>query len=124
MLNRTAIVAAAVSFALFLGLALVFSWLSGPHGEVLARAQIPGPGGYLHSVTVRKFGGRLRTELSQQGQPKRDLPLSSYEFYGGSQPITTAAINWPPLHIFMVRFSNGATLDCAWNETNCTWTLH
>src|SRR2546422_1013708 len=95
--------------------------LSGPHGKVVARLQQKDAGGYSHSVTVRQFGGRFSTELSDEGQPVRDLPVSSYEFYEGSDPITGATITWPELHRFTVRFSNGVAVDCSWSETNVVW---
>jgi len=96
--------------------------LTGPYGKAVARAQKKDAGRSVHSVTVRQFGGRFRTELSEEGRPVRDLPVSSYEFYEGSDPITAATISWPDLHRFSVSFNNRVTVDCAWNETNCTWT--
>ena len=98
--------------------------LSGPQGKLVARLQQKDAGGYTHSVTVQQFGGRFRTELSDEGQPARDLPVSSYEFYEGSDPITAAAITWPELHRFTVRFSNGIVVDCSWSDTNVVWTRH
>ena len=103
-------------------LAIGYLSLTGPHGKLIARLQKKDSGGYVHSVTVRKFAGRLRTELSEEGRPVRDLPMSSYEFYEGSGPITAATISWPGLHRFTVSFNNGFTIDCEWNETNCNWT--
>src|SRR6476659_8536705 len=79
--------------------------LSGPHGKLVARLQQKDGGGYTHTVTVRQFAGRFRTELGEQGY--RVLPVSSYEFYEGSDPITRADITWPELQRFSVRFSNG-----------------
>ena len=98
--------------------------LSGRHGKVVARLQQKDPRGYTHSVTVRQFAGRFNTELSDEGQPARDLPVSSYEFYEGSDPITGATITWPELHRFTVRFNNGVAVDCSWRETNVVWTRH
>jgi len=98
--------------------------LSGPHGKLVARLQQKDTGGYTHSVAVRQFAGRFRTELSDEGEPVRELPVSSYEFYEGSDPITGATITWPELHRFTVRFSNGVAVDCSWSETNVVWTRH
>ena len=86
--------------------------LSGPHGKVVARLQQKDEGGFTHGVTVRQFAGRFSTELSDEGRPVRDLPVSSYEFYEGSDRITGATITWPELHRFTVRFSNGIYVDC------------
>ena len=101
-----------------------FVSLSGPHGKVVARLQQKDTGGYTHAVTVRQFAGRFSTELSDEGRPVRDLPVSSYEFYEGSDPITGATITWPELHRFTVRFSNGIVVDCSWSDTNVVWTRH
>ena len=51
--------------------------LPGPHGKVVARLQQKDAVGYIHSVTVRQFAGRFRTDLSDEGRPVRDLPVSS-----------------------------------------------
>ena len=98
--------------------------LTGPHGKVVARLQQKDAGGYTHTVTVRQFAGRFSTELSDEGQPVRDLPVSSYEFYEGSDPIKSAIIAWLELHKFTVSFSNGVTLECSWSSTNAVWTIH
>ena len=109
-------------------IAVVLAWgyvsPSRPHGKVVARLQKKDSGGYIHTVTVRQFAGRLNTELSEEGKPVRDLPLSSYEFYEGSDPIKTVTISWPELQRFTVSFNNGVTVDCSWVATNCVWTLH
>ncbi len=94
-----------------------------PHGKVVARLQKKDAGGYVHTVTVRQFAGRFNTELSDEGQPDRDLPVSSYEFYEGSVPITRATISWPELQRFSVSFDNGIRVDCSWSTTNCIWTI-
>jgi hypothetical protein len=98
--------------------------LTAPHGKLVARLQKTDEGGYVHSVTVRQFAGRFRTELSDEGRPVRDLPVSSYEFYEGSVPIIRAIITWPEVNKFSVTFNNGVIIDCTWNETNCIWTRH
>jgi len=96
-----------------------------PHGKVIARLQQKDSGGYAHTVTVRQFAGRFRTELSEEGGgPVRELPVSCYEFYEGSDPITSATIKWPELHRFSVSFNNGITVNCSWSETNVVWTSH
>lgn len=109
---------------LAIGAVLVTGYVSltEPHGKLVARLQKKDAGGYVHSVTVRQFAGRFRTELSEEGRPVRDLAVSCYEFYEGSDPISSATIAWPELHKFSVIFNNGVILDCAWNETNCSWT--
>jgi hypothetical protein len=98
--------------------------LSGPHGKVVARLQQKDTGGYTHTVTVKQFGGRFSTELGEEGARDRALPVSSYEFYEGSDPITGATISWPELHRFTVRFSNGLAVDCSWSQTNVVWTRY
>ncbi len=98
--------------------------ISGPHGKIVARLQQKDTSGFMHSVTVRQFGGRFNTELSDEGRPVRDLVVSSYEFYEGSVPITTASIVWPELYKFMVNFNNGITVECSWSETNAVWKIH
>jgi hypothetical protein len=105
-------------------LATAYHLLSGPHGKLVARLQKKDAGGYVHSVTVRQFAGRFRTELTEEGQPPRDLPVSCYEFYEGSVRITSATITLPDIYKFSVNFNNGITVDCAWNETSCYWTKH
>jgi len=102
-------------------LATAYYSLTSPHGKLVARVQRKDTGGYVHSVTVRQFSGRFRTELSSEGE-FCDLPVSTFELYEGSDPITAASISWPDLRRFSVRFNNGITVDCTWNETNCTWT--
>ena len=124
MSKRAVIIFALLIPAVAVAAAAVYSSLSGPHGKLVARLQKKDAGGYVHSVTVREFAVRFRTELSEEGRPVRDLPVSSYEFYEGSDPITAANITWPDLHKFTVSFNNAVTIDCAWNETNCTWTRH
>jgi len=105
-------------------IASVRASLNGPHGRVVARLQKKDEGGYVHTVTVRQFAGRFNTELSDEGRPVRDLPVSSYEFYEGSFPITNATIAWSELQKFGVTFDNGITLHCSWSTTNCIWTKH
>ena len=109
-------------------IAVVLAWgyvsPSRAHGKVVARLQKKDSGGYVHTVTVRQFAGRFNTELSEEGKPVRDLPVSTYQFFEGSDPITTATISWPELQRFTVRFDNSVTVDCSWNETNCVWTKH
>ncbi len=98
--------------------------LSEPHGKIVARSQKKDGDGFTHRVTVRQFSGRFSTELSEEGRPSRDLPVSSYEFYEGSNPITAATITWPELHKFTVRFSNGIVVVCSWSQSNVVWTIH
>jgi hypothetical protein len=93
-------------------------FLSKQEGKVISQSQKEDPAGYTHTVKVRKLAGRYRTELSDE------LPLSTYEFYEGSYPITAATIVWLELDSFSVRFNNGITLDCRWHETNIVWTRH
>jgi hypothetical protein len=122
MRRRATIILVLLVLAIGAVLATAYLSLTGPHGKRIARLQKKDSGGYVHSVTVRQFAGRFRTELSEEGRPVRDLPVSSYEFYEGSYPITAATISWPDLHKFTVSFNNGVTIECAWNETNCNWT--
>ena len=107
MRNRAAIFFVLLVLAIGAVLAIAYLSLTGPHGKLLARLQKKDAGGYAHSVTVRQFDGRFRTELSDEGRPLRDLPVSTYEFYEGSDPITAASISWPDLHRFSVSFNNG-----------------
>jgi hypothetical protein len=123
MRSRAAILFVLLVLAMGAVLTTAYFSLTSPHGKLIARLQRKDAGGYVHSVTVRQFAGRFRAELSVEGRPVRDLPVSSYEFYEGSDPITSAFITWPELHTFSVSFNNGLKLDCAWNETNCVWTL-
>ena len=99
-----------------------YALLSGPHGKLVTQLQKKDAGGYTHTVSVRQFAGRFRTELGEQGV--RVLPVSSYECYEGSYPIKSATITWPELHRFSVSFDNGITVDCSWSETNVVWTRH
>src|ERR1035437_1622090 len=124
MRKRGAIIFVLLLLATAAVLGVAYLSLTGPHGKLVARLQKKDAGGYVHSVTVRQFGGRFRTELSDEGRPLRDLPVSCYEFYEGSDPITGASITWPELHKFSVSFNNGVMIDCAWNETNCSWARH
>ena len=101
-----------------------YTSLTAPHGKLIAQLQKKDAGGYTHTVTVRQFAGRFRTELGDEGSQGRVLPVSSYEFYEGSFPIKSAAITWPELHKFSVSFDNGITVDCSWSETNVVWTTH
>jgi hypothetical protein len=122
MRKRATIIFALLVVAIGAVLTAAYHTLSGPHGKLVARLQKKDAGGYVHSVTVRQFAGRFRTELSDEGRPIRDLPVSCYEFYQGSDPITAASITWPDLQRFTVSFNNGVTIECAWNETNYSWT--
>jgi hypothetical protein len=124
MRRRAAIIFVLLILAIGAVLSAAYHSLSGPHGKLVARLQKKDAAGYAHSVTVRQFAGRFSTELSNEGDPARDLPVSCYEFYEGSDPITGATIAWPELHKFSVSFNNGVMVDCAWNETNCAWTRH
>jgi hypothetical protein len=124
MRKRAAIVFVLLLLAIGAALAATYYSLAGPHGRLVARLQKKDAGGYVHSITVRQFAGRFRTELSDEGRPVGDLPVSCYEFYEGSDPITEATIAWPELHKFSVSFNNGVMVDCAWNETNCAWARH
>jgi hypothetical protein len=101
-----------------------YASLTGPHGKLVTRLQKKDAGDYTHTVTVRQFAGRFRTELGDEGYRGRVLPVSSYEFYEGSYPIKSATITWPELHRFSVSFDNGITVDCSWSETNVVWTTH
>jgi hypothetical protein len=98
--------------------------LTGSHGRLIARAQKTDAGGYTHTVTVRQFLGRFRTELGDEGAHGRILPVSSYELYEGSMPIKSATITWPELHTFSVAFDNGIAIDCSWSSSNAIWTIH
>jgi hypothetical protein len=113
-----------VGGAFLAALILGYVSLSGPHGKIIARLQQKDSGGFIHSVTVRQFAGRFNTELSDEGRPVRDLPVSSYEFYEGSDPITSATILWPELHRFSISFNNGETVECSWGESNVVWAVH
>jgi hypothetical protein len=93
-------------------------------GKIVTQLQKKDAGGYTHTVTVRQFAGRFRTELGDEGSESRILPVSSYEFYEGSSPIKSATIAWPELHKFSVSFDNGITVDCSWSETIVVWTRH
>ena len=93
-----------------------------PRGKLVAQLQKKDAGGYTHTVTVRQFAGRFRTELGGEGSEGRVLLVSSYEFYEGSSPIKSATITWPELHKLSVSFDNGITVDCSWSETNVVWT--
>jgi hypothetical protein len=106
------------------GTILGYVSLTGPHGRIVARLQQEDKSGFKHSVTVRQFGGRFRTELSEGGSYGRGLPVSSYEFYEDSYAITTATIIWPELHRFSVGFDNSETVECLWSETNAVWRRH
>src|SRR2546427_5570362 len=123
-MRKRAIILVLLLLVIGTALATAYHLLSGPHRKLVARLQKKDAGGYVHSVTIRQFAGRFRTELSEEGQPVRDLPVSCYEFYEGSDPITTATISWPQLQRFTVSFNNGVTVDCSWNVSNCIWTLH
>lgn len=123
MRTRSAIILLLLVLAIGAVLTTTYLLLRLPHGKLIARLQKKDRGGYVHSVTVRQFAGRFRTELSEEGYHARDLPVSCYEFYEGSDPITSATISWPDLRKFTVKFNNGITIDCAWNETNCNWTV-
>jgi hypothetical protein len=124
MSKRAAIFVALVVLMVAVLLAGVGTSQSGPNGKVVSRLQKKDAGGYVHTVTVRKFAGRFNTELSDEGSGSRILRVSSYEFYEGSYPITNAAISWPELQKFSVSFDNGVTVDCSWSRTNCIWTAH
>ncbi len=124
MSKRAAIFAGLAVLVIVALIASVRASLSGPHGRVVVRLQKKDAGGYVHTVTVRQFAGRFNTELSDEGRPVRDLPVSCYEFYEGSYPITNATIAWPELQKFSVTFDNGITLHCSWSRTNCIWTTH
>ncbi len=54
--------------------------------SLVTQLQKKDAGGYTHTVTVRQFAGRFRTELGEQGVHGRVLAVSSYEFYQGSYP--------------------------------------
>ena len=95
--------------------------LTGPHGRLVALLQKKDSGGFVHTVTIRQFAGRFKTELSEEGANGKALPVSAYEFYEGSYPITNAIIKWDDLHKFTVSFDNGATLKCSWDNGNCQW---
>jgi len=99
-----------------------YASLTGPHGKLVTELQKKDAGGYTHTVTVRQFVGRFRTELGDEGYRGRVLSVSSYEFYEGSDPITAATIKSPELHTFTVSFNNGVTLKCSWSGTNVVWT--
>src|SRR6266481_1206997 len=101
-----------------------YASLTGPHGKFVAQLQKKDAGGHTHTVSVRQFAGRFRTELGEQGVHGRVLAVSSYEFYQGSYPIKSATITWPELHRFSVSFDNGIIVDCSWSETNVVWTRH
>src|SRR5438132_1207555 len=118
MSKRAAGIIAPVIVAI--GAALVWGYhlLSGPRGKLITQLEKKDAGGYTHTVTVRQLAGRFNTELGEQGSLGRVLRASSYEFYEGSHPITAATIKWPDLHKFTVSFSNGATIECSWSETN------
>ncbi len=88
--KRGSIIASGIVLLIVVALVWGYVSLTGPHGKVVARLQQKDEGGYIHSVTVREFGGRFNTELSEEGRPVRDLPVSSYAFYEGSDPITAA----------------------------------
>jgi hypothetical protein len=111
---------------LLIAVALIWGYVSAPepHGKIVAQLQQKDASGCIHTVTVRQFAGRFNTELSEEGSPGRVLPVSSYEFYEGSDPITSAIIRWPELHGFSVTFSNGLIVDCSWSETSVVWTRH
>jgi len=98
--------------------------MSASSPELVTQLQKKDAGGYTHTVTVRQFAGRFRTELGEQGVHGRVLAVSSYEFYEGSYPIKSATITWPELHRFSVSFDNGIIVDCSWSETNVVWTRH
>jgi len=98
--------------------------MSASSPELVTQLQKKDAGGYTHTVTVRQFAGRFRTELGEQGVHGRVLAVSSYEFYQGSYPIKSATITWPELHRFSVSFDNGIIVDCSWSETNVVWTRH
>jgi hypothetical protein len=98
--------------------------ITGPHGKLVTQLQKKDTGAYTHTVTVRQFAGRFRTELGDEGAHGRILPVSSYEFYEGSLPIKSATILWPELHRFSVAFDNGIAIDCSWSSTNAIWTIH
>jgi hypothetical protein len=89
-----------------------------PRGKVVAQLQKKDAGGDTHTITVRQFAGRFRTELGEEGSEGRVLPVSSYEFYEGSDPITAATISWPELHRFTVSFDNGVFVECSWTNKN------
>ena len=117
-----------IIFGIVLAAVALLGWgyasLTGPHGKIVAHLQKIDASGYTHIVTVRQFAGRFRTELGDEGDRGRALPVSSYEFYEGSYPIKSATITWPDLHRFSVSFDNGTTVDCSWSEANVVWTSH
>src|SRR6266508_1941429 len=96
--------------------------MSASSPELVTQLQKKDAGGYTHTVTVRQFAGRFRTDLGEQAVHGRVLAVSSYEFYEGSYPIKSATITWPELHRFSVSFDNVIIVDCSSSETNVVWT--
>jgi len=60
----------------------VTSCVLDPKDNVITRSALADSHGFKHFVTVRKFKGRFKTQLSTQGN--WELPVSMYEFYGPS----------------------------------------
>jgi hypothetical protein len=86
-------------------------------GDVLARAEKMGGRGFPYTVTAKKLSERYRVELLFDHR----LPVSSYEFYAGSDPATTANITWSQLGDFSVYFGNGLSVHCSWDEQKAVW---
>jgi hypothetical protein len=98
------------------------TWFLAPKGKLIARAVRTDRHGFKHFVTVKQFDGRFNTQLAEEGQ--RELPVSMYEFYEGSDPIKAATIDWQTLDKFAVTFDNGIVLDCSWSQTKVVWKIH
>src|SRR4051812_19369206 len=72
----------AIIFGIVLAAVALVAWgyasLTGPHGKLIT--QLQKKDGYTHTVSVRQFARRFRTELGEQGVHGRVLPISTYEF--------------------------------------------
>jgi hypothetical protein len=86
-------------------------------GKVLVQADQRDKYGELYTVRVKRVGNNFRTELLYRGK----IPVSSYGFYEGSVPATNAVIEWPKLGDFRVKFDNGNTVSCVWDDHKTSW---
>lgn len=82
-------------------------------GKVMAHAEKYGASDSWHTVTVKRFETRYRTELLYRGK----FVISSFECYEGSVPPATADISWPTLGEFTVNFDTGMSVRCVWDSS-------